>query len=97
MKIIYNPSFENQLIDILNYIASDKPSASIKFALDLEKSILEIPTFLFKYKQSFYFQNKNIRDMTYKKYTITYEVNLDNNTIEILKIFNRNKPNIKKI
>ena len=97
MKIIYNPSFENQLINILNYIALDKPSASIKFALDLEKLILEIPTFPFKYKQSFYFENKNIRDMIYKKYTITYEVNLDNNTIEILKIFNRNKPNIEKI
>jgi len=97
MKIIYNPSFESQLIDILNYIALDKPSASIKFALELEKLILKIPTFPFKYKQSFYFENKNIRDMTYKKYTITYEVNLDNNTIEILKIFNRNKPNIEKI
>lgn len=48
MKIIYNPSFENQLIDILNYIALDKPSVSVRFALELEKSILEIPTFPFK-------------------------------------------------
>ncbi len=33
--------------------------------------------------------------MTYKKYTITYEVNLDNNTIEILKTFNTKlNPNI---
>jgi hypothetical protein len=30
--------------------------------------------------------------MTFKKYTITYEVNLEKNTIEVLKIFNRNKP-----
>ena len=30
--------------------------------------------------------------MTYKGYTIIYEVNLNKNTIEILKIFNKNKP-----
>ncbi|MFW5990223.1 MAG: type II toxin-antitoxin system RelE/ParE family toxin [Campylobacterales bacterium] len=97
MKVIYNPSFEHQLIEILDYIALDKPSASVKFALELEKLILDIPNFPFKYKQSLYFENKNIRDMTYKKYTMTYEVNLDDNTIEILKIFNRNKPNAEKI
>jgi len=92
MQIIYNPVFDKELIEIVNYIALDKPSASIKFALELEKLILDIPYFPFKYKPSFYFDDKNIRDMTYKGYTIIYEVNLDNNTIEILKIFNRNKP-----
>jgi hypothetical protein len=30
--------------------------------------------------------------MIYKKYTIVYEVNLENDTIEIMRIFNRNKP-----
>jgi hypothetical protein len=34
--------------------------------------------------------------MTYKGYTITYEVNLDKNTIKILKIFNKNKPSNKE-
>lgn len=56
MRIIYNPIFENELFHIVNNIAQDKPNASIRFALELEKSIL------------------------------------DANTIEILKIFNQNKP-----
>ncbi len=30
--------------------------------------------------------------MAHKGYTVIYEVNLDKNTIEILKIFNQNKP-----
>jgi len=34
---------------------------------------------------------KNIRDMIYKGYTITYEINIQNETIEILDIFNQNK------
>jgi len=92
MKVIYNPIFENELLHIVNHIAEDKPNASIKFALELEKSILDIPIFPFKYKPSSYFNDKNVRDMTYKKYTLVYEVNLDANTIEILKIFNQNKP-----
>jgi len=92
MRIIYNPIFENELLHIVNRIAEDKPNASIKFALELEKSILDIPIFPFKYKPSSYFDDKNIRDMTYKRYTVVYEVNLDANTIEILKIFNQNKP-----
>ena len=91
MKIIYNPIFENELVQIISHIAEDKPNASIKFALELEKSILNIPIFPFKYKASSYFDDKNVRDMTYKKYTVVYEVNLDANTIEILKIFNQNK------
>lgn len=94
MRIIYNSNFEIELINIIDYIAIDKPSASINFALELEKLILGIPNFPYKYKKSIYFNNKNIRDMTYKKYTITYIINLDKNSIEILKIFNRNKPEI---
>jgi len=94
MKIIYNPIFENELLQIVNYIAEDNPNASIKFALELEKSILDIPIFPFKYKPSSYFNDKNIGDMTFKKYTVVYEVNLDANTIEILKIFNQNKPSL---
>lgn len=92
MTIIYNPVFDKEVIEIVNYIALEKPTASINFALELEKLILNIPNFPFKYKPSFYFDDKNIRDMTYKGYTIIYEVNLNKNTIEILKIFNQNKP-----
>ena len=69
MTIIYNPIFDKQIINIVNYIALDKPSASIKFALELEELILNISHFPFKYKASIYFNDKNVRDMTYKGYT----------------------------
>ncbi len=92
MDIIYNPEFEKQTIQIVDYIAKDKPSASIKFAHELEKLILLLPQNPFQYRQSHYFKDKNIRDMTHKGYTVIYEVNFDKNTIEILQIFNRNKP-----
>jgi len=92
MDIIYNYKFEKQIIQIIDYIAKDKPSASKRYVQELEKLILTIPKNPFKYKQSSYFNDKNIRDMTYKGYTIIYEVNFKEDFIEVLKIFNRNKP-----
>ena len=38
-----------------------------------------------------YFEENNVRDMTYKGYTITYEVNIESEIIEVLDIFNQNK------
>jgi len=92
MQIIYKKTFENQLLHIVNYIAKDKISASINFAKELEELIFLIPDNPLKYKPSIYFDNKNIRDMTYKGYTINYKVNSQKDLIEVLRIFNRNKP-----
>lgn len=91
MKIIRSRKFQINLLIILKYISKDKVSASRNFQKELDKLIKNIPNFPYKYKQSIYFNDKNIRDLTYKKYTINYDVNLENNTIEILNIFNQNK------
>ena len=92
MQISYKKTFENQLLHIVNYIAKDKLGASINFANELEELIFSIPDNPFKYKPSVYFKNENIRDMTYKGYTINYKVNFEKDLIEVLRIFNRNKP-----
>jgi len=92
MNIVYNPTFKSELKNILAYIAKDKPSASLNFKNELKRSIDAIPVNLFQYRPSFYFNDKNIRDMTFKGYTIVYEVNFEKDCIEILQMFNRNKP-----
>ncbi|MFA7091279.1 MAG: type II toxin-antitoxin system RelE/ParE family toxin [Arcobacteraceae bacterium] len=92
MRIINNPNFSKELKDILQYIANDKPSASIKFKNELKENIKNIIDNPHMYPPSQYFNDKDVRDMTYKKYTIVYQVNLNRDTIEIMKIFNRNKP-----
>ena len=92
MIISYKKNFENQLLQIVNYIAKDKVNASIKFANDLEKQIFLIPDNPLKYRKSIYFDNENIRDMIYKGYTINYKINFKKNLIEILRIFNKNRP-----
>jgi len=92
MKITRSRKFQINLLIILQNIATDKVSASRNFQKELDKLIKNIPNFPYKYRQSIYFNDKNVRDLTYKKHTINYEVNLENNTIEILNIFNQNKP-----
>jgi len=92
MQISYKKTFEKQLLQIIKYIAKDKVEASRNFANELEKLIFVILDNPFKYKSSIYFKNENIRDMTYKGYTINYKVNFEKDLIEVLRIFNKNKP-----
>ena len=92
MIIIYKPTFSKQLKQIIEYIALDKPSASIKFKNKLKENIHFIPNNPTMYVKSQYFNDQNVRDMTYQKYTIIYRIKLSKNEIEILRIFSKNKP-----
>ena len=92
MQIIRSRKYLIRLLSILEHIAKDKVSASRNFQKELDKSIKNIPNFPYQHRQSIYFDDKNVRDLVYKKYTINYEINLDTNSIEVLDIFNQNKP-----
>jgi len=89
MIIIYKPTFSKQLKQIIEYIAQDKPSASMKFKNELKERINLIPDNPIMYRQLKYFEDKNIRDMVHKGYTIIYRVRLIKKEIEILRIFNK--------
>jgi len=91
MQIKFDKKFEINFNFILEYIAKDKLSASKEFRKDLFQQIKNLPNYPYKYRKSFYFDDEKVRDMTFKKYTIIYEVDLNNNTIIILNIFNKNK------
>jgi len=92
MQISKLRRYKNQLTIILKNIAKDKITASENFYTDLNEVIEEIPNFPFKYRKSIYFDNDNIRDMTFKGYTIIYRINIKKNLIEVIRIFNKNKP-----
>jgi len=96
MKINRSPRYKNNLFQILDFIAQDKLSASEIFLNELDQLINNLPNFPFKFRKSKYFDNENIRDLIYKGYTIIYRVNEAKNTIEIVHIFHKNKPPLKK-
>ena len=68
MQINRSVRYKNNLFKILDYIAQDKLSASENFLYELDELINNLPNFPFKYRQSIYFNDKNIRDMTYIMY-----------------------------
>ena len=92
MKITRTQAYQSELLEILKYIADDKVSASKTFRAELNEQISNIPNFPYKHRKSIYFSDENLRDMTFMKYTITYEVDLNKNTIFIFSIFKQNKP-----
>lgn len=85
MKIIYEDSFSNSLIKILQYIAKDKKSAAIKFKNDIKKKISLLKDSPLMCPHSQYFENEKYRDLIFKGYTVIYKV--DEEFIKVLDIF----------
>lgn len=85
MKIIFEPLFKIKLLNIIDYIAQDKKSASLKFRNSLQSKISQLKIYPFMYRKSIYTNDENIRDLIHDGYTIIYEVK--QNTIHILEIF----------
>jgi len=91
MQVEFGERFKKNLQIILERIAKDKLNASRNFRKELLEQIKTLPHFPYKYRQSFYFDDGNVRDMIFRGYTIVYEINTDNNVITVLDIFNKNK------
>jgi plasmid stabilization system protein ParE len=72
MQIKLDKKFEINFYNILEYIAKDKLSASKKFREDLITQIKNLSSYPYKYRKSFYFNNDDIRDMTFKGYTVIF-------------------------
>lgn len=81
MKIIYKASFVNRLENQIDYIAQDSPSAARKFRKELINRIKDIPKNPFSFRKSIYFNDKSIRDLIYKGYTVVFRIN--NEIIEV--------------
>jgi plasmid stabilization system protein ParE len=94
MTIIETPLFKEQRDRIIVYIVNDKKSAGLKFAKDLKICVNKLLNFPYKFRQSYYYEDENIRDMTFNGYSIIYRVNQEKDVIEILEIFNRNLPRL---
>ncbi len=97
MKIKESNQFKQELRLIALYIKRDKRTASIKFVQNLKTAIKNIPSSPYQCRQSIYYENPNIRDMIYHGYTIVYEINSEDDVLEILTIFNQNLPDFKGI
>ncbi len=65
MKMIHNPTFSKSLKQTLKHITNDKPLASLNFKEELKKKIKKLPNNPYMCPPSRYFEENNVRDITY--------------------------------
>ncbi|GAB5539373.1 MAG: hypothetical protein Salg2KO_14760 [Salibacteraceae bacterium] len=83
MKLNINQSFIDKVIHQVDYIALDKPLAALKFYDDLYDRISKIPDHPFKHRQSIFSDDKNVRDLIFKGYTVTFKIIENEKVIEV--------------
>lgn len=87
MQIIRDKFYLSNLDKIIEYMAEHSVSSAINFLDKLDTKIEKLPNMPLKCRQSYYYENENIRDLVFKGYTIPYLVDIDKNLIVILDIF----------
>ena len=96
MQINKSEHYKQDLLSILEYIAKDKVSAMINFRKELNKSLNLLKSFPYKCKPSLYYEAKEIRDMSFKGYSIIYKVDESEQQILLLEMFHKNLPKLQQ-
>ena len=87
MIVIRKKEYLIALKVILSFISKDSRTRALNFKSQLDKKINNLVNFSYKFKQSKNHSDKNVRDMTFKGYTITYFIENDKDRISILDIY----------
>ncbi len=87
MQIIKDELFKENLRTVLKYIAQDSKTKASKFNKQLSVQVNKLDNMPFKFRQSNYYDDNNIRDLIFKGYTIPYLVDEEKELIVVLDIF----------
>ena len=86
MKILKRVKFNEELKEILCFIAKDSKKRAKEFKNELIVKIKDLEFMPFKFRQSIYFEDESIRDLVFKGYTIAYKIYKVEETIVIIGI-----------
>lgn len=89
MQIIKTKRFNDELLQIYDFIAQDSIPRADKFRNELENSLENLSNFPKKYRKSIKSDDESIRDLIFKEYVVPYKIY--ENEIFILGIFAHNK------
>ena len=87
MKIIRRKEYTTALKSILSFIAKDSVSRALNFKNQLDNKINDLVNFPYEFRQSLYYDDKDIRDLIFKGYTVPYLIDNKDQKIIILDIF----------
>ena len=88
MKIVRSRKYTQSLQEVLRFIALDSRQRAINFKRELDEHIKKLDNMPFKFRQSIYFKNENIRDLIFKGYTIVYKIDEEKQIITIIAMRN---------
>ena len=87
MKILRKEEYKTLLKIILKFISIDSKNRALAFKNQLDKKINNLDNFPFKFRQSRLHDDENVRDMTFKGYSIIYFVEEDKDRLTVIDIF----------
>jgi len=87
MTIIRDEFYIQELDSIVKYMAKSNIKSALEFLYLIDYKINNLTNMPFKFRPSYYHNNKNVRDLIVKGYTLPYLIDTTSNTIIILDIF----------
>ena len=86
MRVKFSENFYFLLNEIIDFIAKDKPQTSRNFKKELIIALKKDLQFPYNFKKSIYFDEDIYRDYIHKGYSITYQINNEDQFVIILGI-----------
>ena len=83
------PRFDNELIEILDFIAEDSSHRALDFYDELIEKLHDIPSNPYMYRKREH-MDENTRELIYKGYTVPLYIDTEKDVVFILGIFNQN-------
>ncbi len=87
MKILRKKEYTTALKIILKFISKESKNRALSFKNQLDKKINNLDNFPYKFRQSKLHNDENVRDMTFKGYSVIYFVEEEQDRISIVDIF----------
>ncbi len=91
MRVIKSPRFDTELETIVDFISEDSPRRALRFYDELLNKLEAIPSNPYRYRKRPKIDDKNIRELIFKGYTVPFYIDTANNVIVVLGIFSGNE------
>ncbi|KEA46224.1 type II toxin-antitoxin system RelE/ParE family toxin [Campylobacter mucosalis] len=90
MRIVFTENFDENLIQILDFISQDSIQRAVEFHSQLYDKIASIADMPYRFRKNKTMDKESIRDLIFKGYIVVFEISKD--SIRILSIFKHNNP-----
>jgi len=91
MRVIKSPRFEKELESITDFISEDSPRRALHFYDELLSKLESIPSNPYRFRKRPKINDKNIRELIFKGYTVPFYIDTAHDVIVILGIFSANE------